>query len=92
MTQVSFYTLGEEGLDARILFACRLTDKAWKLGHRVFIQTQSTEQAKRLDDMLNRYTLPREDHIPLPDAVPNPAFLAVDTGRPLRPTGPLQTY
>ena len=55
MTQISFYTLSEEGLDARILFACRLTDKAWKLGHRVFIQTQSMEQAKRLDDMLWQY-------------------------------------
>ncbi|MCH7671908.1 MAG: DNA polymerase III subunit chi [Proteobacteria bacterium] len=55
MTQVSFYTLSEEGLDARILFACRLIDKAWKLGHRVFIQTQSIEQAKRLDDMLWQY-------------------------------------
>ena len=55
MTQVSFYTLSEEGLDARILFACRLVDKAWKLGHRVFIQTQSIEQAKRLDDMLWQY-------------------------------------
>lgn len=55
MTQISFYTLSEEGSDARILFACRLIDKAWKLGHRVFIQTQSTEQAKRLDDMLWQY-------------------------------------
>ncbi|HIN89725.1 MAG: DNA polymerase III subunit chi [Pseudohongiellaceae bacterium] len=55
MTQVSFYTLGEEGLDARILFACRLTDKAWKLGHRVFIQTQSAAQAKWVDDMLWQY-------------------------------------
>ena len=55
MTQISFYTLSEEGSDARILFAFRLIDKAWKLGHRVFIQTQSTEQAKRLDDMLWQY-------------------------------------
>jgi len=55
MTQISFYTLSEEGADARILFACRLIDKAWKLGHSVFIQTQSTEQAKRLDDMLWQY-------------------------------------
>lgn len=55
MTQVNFYALSEEGVDAQLQFACRLIDKAWKLGHRVFIQTQSIEQAKRLDDMLWQY-------------------------------------
>lgn len=55
MTQINFYTLSEEGVDARIQFACRLIDKAWNLGHRVFIQTESAAQAKHLDDMLWQY-------------------------------------
>jgi DNA polymerase-3 subunit chi len=55
MTQINFYTVSEEGIDARIRFACRLIDKAWNLGHRVFIQTESTAQAKHLDDMLWQY-------------------------------------
>ena len=52
MTQVDFYILEDTTPRARPLLTCRLTEKAWKQGHRVFINTQSAEQLGELDDLL----------------------------------------
>jgi DNA polymerase-3 subunit chi len=52
MTQVSFYTLKDDAAESRLKLACRLTEKALTLGHRVFIHTESTEQARLMDDLL----------------------------------------
>ena len=52
MTQVNFYTLSSEDQESRRQFACRLAEKASLLGHRVFIQVDSAEQAKQLDSLL----------------------------------------
>lgn len=52
MTQVNFYTLSSTDPDARLVFVCRLTEKALELGHQVFIQTATAAEAKQLDDLL----------------------------------------
>lgn len=52
MTQVNFYTLSSTDPDARLVFVCRLTEKARELGHQVFIQTATVAEAKQLDDLL----------------------------------------
>ena len=52
MTRVDFYILKNEDQGARSLFACRLTEKAFRQGHRVFINTESDAQLRQLDDML----------------------------------------
>ena len=52
MTQVDFYVLEDTSVKAGSLFACRLTEKVVKQGHRVFINTASTQQLKQLDDLL----------------------------------------
>ena len=52
MTQVDFYILTDEASTARALLACRLTEKAWKQGHRVYINTASPQQLADLDDLL----------------------------------------
>jgi DNA polymerase-3 subunit chi len=52
MTQISFYTLPSAAPEQRLHFICRLTDKAYSLGYRVHIHTESNEQAKTLDDLL----------------------------------------
>ncbi|GJM14273.1 MAG: DNA polymerase III subunit chi [Pseudohongiella sp.] len=52
MTQVNFYTLPSSEAQARMLFVCRLTEKAYSLGHRIHIQTESEQQTKLLDDLL----------------------------------------
>ncbi len=52
MTQVNFYTLASTEPNARLLFVCRLTEKARELGHQVFIQTATPAESKLLDDLL----------------------------------------
>jgi DNA polymerase III subunit chi len=52
MTRVDFYVLSEDAADARLRFACRLTEKAVEHGHRVYIQTATLTEAQRLDELL----------------------------------------
>ena len=52
MTQVDFYILDGVAPRSRALFACRLTDKACALGHRVFLHTDSEGAARELDELL----------------------------------------
>jgi DNA polymerase-3 subunit chi len=62
MTQVDFYILPGTDLQQRMQFACRLTDKAYRLGHRVYIHTQSAQQTGQLDDLL--WTFQQSSFIP----------------------------
>ncbi|MEX0962444.1 MAG: DNA polymerase III subunit chi [Pseudohongiellaceae bacterium] len=55
MTQVNFYTLPSSEPQSRLLFVCRLTEKAYSLGHRLHIQTDSPQQSKQLDELLWQY-------------------------------------
>ncbi|WP_333687737.1 DNA polymerase III subunit chi [Methylococcus capsulatus] len=50
MTRVDFYLLpaGESLLS----YACRLTEKAYRQGHTVFLVTDTDDEAAQLDDML----------------------------------------
>ena len=52
MTEVDFYVLPTELPQERSLFACRLTDKVFKLGHRVYIHTGDKSAAAALSDLL----------------------------------------
>lgn len=53
--QVDFYILDAEAEHERLRTACRLAEKAWQKGHRVFIHTESMETAGQVDDMLWTY-------------------------------------
>ena len=55
MAQVNFYALPSSEAQSRLLFVCKLTDKAHSLGHRIHIQTESDQQSKLLDDLLWQY-------------------------------------
>ena len=55
MAQVNFYSLQNEDLESRLLFACRLTEKARSLGHQVFIQTESEQQSQAMSKLLWEY-------------------------------------
>ena len=52
MTKIDFYILPSPSPDARLDFACKLTEKAWRLGHRVYLQCADTEQREALDARL----------------------------------------
>lgn len=52
MTRVDFYILPEDNPPARDLLACRLAEKACKLGHRVYLHADSAAHARQLDELL----------------------------------------
>jgi len=55
MTRVDFYILADDKASARDQFACKLTEKAYKQGHRVYINTGSDQQLAQIDDLLWTY-------------------------------------
>lgn len=52
MTRIDFYVLKEGGSNGRDLLTCRLAEKAFQHGHRVYIHTESAAQSRHLDDLL----------------------------------------
>ena len=52
MTQVDFYVLPESAPKSRTLFACRLAEKAFALGHRVFVHAPGEGAAREVDELL----------------------------------------
>ncbi len=62
MTRVDFYILpGDQALQ-REKFACRLADKAYRLGHQVYIHTRSAEQSAHIDTLL--WTFQQNSFVP----------------------------
>lgn len=53
--QVDFYILKPTAEREWLRTACRLAEKAWHKGHRIFIHTDSKETARSLDEMLWTY-------------------------------------
>lgn len=49
MTKVDFYILGAGSSES---MACRLAEKAYGLGNRVYIHTQTAEQTKHMNELL----------------------------------------
>jgi DNA polymerase-3 subunit chi len=54
--RVDFYHLRQGGIDKLLRFSCRLAEKAWKAGHRVFVYTEDENTARRLDDLMWSYS------------------------------------
>ena len=52
MTRVDFYIIEDSAATARQHFACRLAEKAWQQGHKVYIHTDDAGQSSLLDDLL----------------------------------------
>lgn len=55
MTRVDFYILADGARSSCLDVGCRLAEKAWKLGHRVYLHTASSDQARQLDRLLWTY-------------------------------------
>lgn len=52
MTRVDFYLASDESDRAAAVVACRLAEKAWKLGHKVFVHANDATQAQQLDELM----------------------------------------
>ena len=55
MTQIDFYILPEQTVEQRNQFACRLIEKAFRLGHSIYIHSHHTQLAQQLDELLWNY-------------------------------------
>ncbi|MCR4300495.1 MAG: DNA polymerase III subunit chi [Sulfuricaulis sp.] len=72
MTRVDFYLLNDNAETGKNLAVCKLTHKAYALGHRIYILAPDSAQAQRLDHLL--WTFNQGSFIPhglsaeLPDA------------------------
>jgi DNA polymerase-3 subunit chi len=52
MTRVDFYILEQVETEGREHFACRLVEKAYQQGHKVYINAVDEPQARRMDELL----------------------------------------
>jgi DNA polymerase-3 subunit chi len=52
MTESVFYILNSSQPRERYIVACKITEKAYKLGKHVFILTNTTEESQALDNLL----------------------------------------
>jgi DNA polymerase-3 subunit chi len=56
VTRIDFYILDRPSSEARLLYACRLAEKAVLEAHEVLINTQSGTESARLDELLWTYS------------------------------------
>ena len=61
-TRVDFYLLKEEDLQAKLLYACRLLEKAYGKSRQVFVYCNDQTEAEQLDELL--WTFKEESFIP----------------------------
>lgn len=52
MTQVDFYVLDERAMGNRFTLACRLSEKIYHQGRRIFIHTESEEESRHMNRLL----------------------------------------
>ena len=56
MSAVNFHVLSDSAPDAHLRYSCRLAEQAFDAGESVFIRTSSSEESRRLDDLLWTYS------------------------------------
>jgi DNA polymerase-3 subunit chi len=62
LIRVDFYLLSDDQPDALGLIACRLLEKAYLKGHKVFVHCSHQQDAERLDELL--WTFKDDSFIP----------------------------
>ena len=79
MSQIDFYVLRDtQTFSDRDRFVCRLTDKVWHQGYRLYIHTGGVAQAKVLDDLL--WTFRQESFLPHDISSEAPSIAPIQIG------------
>jgi DNA polymerase-3 subunit chi len=52
VSKIDFYLLDNPDLSDAMRYTCRLTNKGYRLGKRVFIRVEDMQQARQLDELL----------------------------------------
>ena len=60
--QIDFYVLQEQSPGNRFKLACRIVEKAYRLGHRVYVRTGNSDDTNVLDDLL--WTFSQNSFVP----------------------------
>ena len=60
--RIDFYVLQKQSLDGRFKLACRIVEKAYRLGHRVYVRTGNSNDTNVLDDLL--WTFSQNSFVP----------------------------
>ena len=60
--QIDFYVLQEQSPGGRFKLACRIVEKAYRLGHRVYVRTDNEDDTNVLDDLL--WTFSQNSFVP----------------------------
>ena len=60
--QIDFYVLQEQSPGGRFKLACRIVEKAYRLGHRVYVRTGNADDTSVLDDLL--WTFSQNSFVP----------------------------
>ena len=60
--QIDFYVLQEQSTGGRLKLACRIVEKAYRLGHRIYVRTGSADDTNILDDLL--WTFSQNSFVP----------------------------
>ena len=60
--QIDFYVLQEQSPGGRFKLACRIVEKAYRLGHRVYVRTDNSVDTHALDDLL--WTFSQNSFVP----------------------------
>ena len=60
--QIDFYVLQEKSPSGRFKLACRIVEKAYRLGHRVYVRTGNSDDTNVLDDLL--WTFSQNSFVP----------------------------
>lgn len=55
MTRVDFYVLEDASADTHDRMICRVVEKAWQQGHRVFVRCADDAAARAFDELLWRF-------------------------------------
>lgn len=84
MTRIDFYVLASSDVHQRRLLACRLTEKAYRMGMKVYIHTPSEEDDQIVDELL--WTFRQGSFVPHErQAVSTPEPVAVVIGHATPP-------
>ena len=60
--RIDFYVLQEQSPGGRFKLACRIVEKAYRLGHRVYVRTGNSDDTNVLDDLL--WTFSQNSFVP----------------------------
>lgn len=82
LSRIDFYIVGGTGPLAREHAACRLAEKAWLKNHRVYVHTNSPDDAQAMDELL--WTFRQNSFVPharSPASPDDPVRVLIGHGR-----------